>query len=120
MLGRAKSRVVSFRQSFHLLRCESGAFGALNVMLRAVMAPVDQRDAQIHRLVELAVERTSHAGIEFQKPAEHGGTVRQRFLDAAGFAFQLAIVDFLNFRVGLRRFNQANTGHGISSESCAL
>jgi hypothetical protein len=27
---------------FHLLRCESGAFGALDVVLRAVMASVDQ------------------------------------------------------------------------------
>src|SRR5260370_30897529 len=65
----------------------------------------------IHRLVQLAVERTSHAGIESQKSAEHRGTVRHRFLNAARLAFQLAIIDFPNFRAGLRRLNQTNAGH---------
>src|SRR5208283_1168980 len=81
------------------------------------MASVDQRDSQIHGLVQLAVERTSHAGIESEKVAEHGGTVRQRLLDAAGLAFQLAIVDFLNFRAGLRGFDQTDPGH-VSSSKC--
>src|ERR1019366_1803885 len=115
LLGRAKSSIVSVLQPLHLVRRKSGAFDALDVVLRTVMASVDQRDSQIHCFVQLAVERTPNAGIELQKLAEHGGTMRQRFLDAAGLAFQLALINFLNFRTGLRRFNQTNPSHGISS-----
>src|SRR5260370_38858082 len=42
LLGRAKSRVVPLIQSLHLFRRQSGAFGGLDVVLRAVVASVDQ------------------------------------------------------------------------------
>src|SRR5208282_60692 len=114
LLGCSKSGVVPLLESLHLLRCESDAFGALDVMLRAVMASVDQRDSQIHGLVYLAVERTSHAGIESQEAAEHGGTVRQCFLDVPRLAFQLAIVNLFHFRAGLHGFNQTYPCHAFS------
>jgi hypothetical protein len=41
--------------------------------------------------------------------------MRQRFLDVAGFAFELAIINFLNFRTSLRKFNQTNSSHEILS-----
>ena len=94
---------------------ESGAFRTLNMVLGAVIASVDQRDSKIYRLVHFAVERTADAGIEFQEFAEHRGTVRQRFLNVARLAFQLAIVYLFDFRAGLGGFDQSDSRHGISS-----
>src|SRR5580658_17168 len=81
LLWGAEPRVIAFLQRFHLLRRNSHAFGALNMVLRAVAASVDQGDAQIHSLIHLAIERSPYTGIESKKVSKHRGTMRQRLLN---------------------------------------
>src|SRR6266550_1138141 len=86
-------------------------------MLGAVMATIDQRHPQIHRLIQLAVERAPHAGIETKEVPQHRWPMRQRLLDAPGLAFQHAVVNFFDFWGSLFRFNQRNASHQESPPS---
>ena len=67
------------------------------MVLGAVVASVDQRDAKVDQFVELAVQRAPHAGVERQKVLKHLRAVGQRFLRVARLAAKCLLVDFLHF-----------------------
>ena len=67
------------------------------MVLSAIMAAIDQRDAKINKFIQLAIKRAAHAGVEAEKIFEHLRTVRQRFLRIAGFAAERAIVNLFDF-----------------------
>ena len=84
-------------------------------MLRAVMASVDEGNANVDELIKFAVERTPYAGIEAQKSLQHFRTVRQRFLRIAGLAAKCFFVDLLHFRTGRVHLDKIDARQGILS-----
>src|SRR5260370_21345562 len=78
-------------------------------MLRAIVASIDQGDAEVDQFIELAVERASHAGVEAYKILKHLRAVGESFLKVAGLAAQRLLVDFLHFRICIFRANEAAT-----------
>src|SRR5260370_14207207 len=82
-------------------------------MLRAIVASIDQGDAEVDQFIELAVERASHAGVEAYKILKHLRAVGESFLDVAGLAAQRLLVDFLHFRICIFRANKGDTCHRI-------
>src|SRR6266576_969064 len=83
-------------------------------MLQAVVALVDHRGTNVDEFVELAVERAADAGVEAQEVLEHVRAMRQRFLNIAGFAFELLLVDFFYFERSLLGFDKCDACHEVS------
>ena len=97
-----KSRGVSSLERRPVLSLQPHPLGRGDVVLRAVMASVNQRDAQINQFIELAVQRAPNACIKRQEILQHLRTMRQRLLRIAWFAAKSLLVDFLH--LGIRRF----------------
>ncbi len=82
-------------------------------MLQAVVALVDQRGTDVDQFVELALERAAYAGVEAQEVVEHVRAMRQCLLRIAGFAFELLLVDFLDFGRSLLGFDECDACHEV-------
>src|SRR5207245_4446089 len=80
----AEACVIALLQGAPVIWSQASALGRSYMMLGAIPAAVDQRNAEIDKFIQLAVERAPHAGIKAEKILEHFRAVRQRFLRIAG------------------------------------
>src|SRR5438445_8183288 len=101
----AEACVIALLQVAPVVWGQASAIGRSYMMLGAIMAAVDQRNAEIDKFIQLAVERAPHAGIKAEKLLEHFRAVRQLFLRIAALAAPRAIVNLFDFRIGLSSLN---------------
>jgi len=107
----SEARIVALLECGPIVRRQAHTLRRSQMMLQAVMALVDQRHANVNQLIEFAVKRASHAGVEAQKILEHLGAVRQRLLDISRLAAEFLFVDLFDFGRGSFVFDQCDTGH---------
>src|SRR5208282_2124494 len=81
------------------------------MMLLAIMAAIDEGDAEVNHLVQPAVERSAHAGVEREEILQHLRTVRQRLLRISRFATQSFFVNLFYFGTGIFSFDQRDACH---------
>jgi hypothetical protein len=105
---RSEAGDIAFLESLPVVGGESGSLRRSEMVLRSIVALIEKRHAQIDELVEFAVERASHAGVEGEKVLEQLGTVSQSFLKVSRLAFKGFFVDVFHFTGGLGGFDQSD------------
>src|SRR5258708_32595658 len=90
----AETGEAAILQGLPVVGSETGSLRRSEMMLGAVAALVEERDAQVNQFVEFAVERATDAGIKRQEGLKHVRTVGQRLLDIARLAFENLLVNF--------------------------
>src|SRR5258708_20418506 len=98
-------------------RRKTGALRRSDVVLRAVAASVDERNAEINQFVQLAVEGASHAGVEAKKVLKHLGTMSQGLMHIARLAAKHLFVNLLHFRIRRLPADQSNAFHPLLLDS---
>src|SRR5439155_23148528 len=97
----AEACVIALLQGAPVIWGQASAIGRSYMMLGAIMAAVDQRNAGIDKFIQLAVERAPHAGIKAEKILEHFRSVRQRFVGIAGLAVLGSFVILFVYLIGV-------------------
>ena len=109
----AEAAVVAGLQGFPIFRSKY-SLRRSEMVLGSIMAVVQQGDPQVGSLIQLAVERTAHAGVEAGKTLQGFRTVRHCFVHVSGFPVQDFLVYFFYFRRGVPGFNVAYSWHESS------
>jgi hypothetical protein len=106
----AEAAVVAGFKGFPIFRGED-SLRRSEMVLGSIVAVIQERDAQVGSLVELAVESAPHASVEAEKIFQRFRAVRHGFLHIAGLAVQNFVVDFFHFGWSVLGFNVADSCH---------
>ena len=102
--------VVSGFQSFPVFRGED-SLRRSEMVLGSIMAAVEQADAQVDGLVQLAIERFAYARVEGGEVLQRFRTMGHRFVYVAGLAAQDLLINLFDFGRGVLRFDAADSCH---------
>jgi hypothetical protein len=95
---------------------ESGSLRRSEMVLRSIVAAVENGDPDVDHLVEARRQGFADAGVESDERGKRRRHVRHGLVYVSRVAAQAVFVDLLNFGGSLLRFDERNASHTITSK----